>query len=414
VNTPPGGVALAAFRLDDPEIVEAGDPGGMLRHVASSAAQVRTALRACAEADLSAIGPETRPRAIVVVGSGGAGGSAFAGDALAAICGTGAPVQVTTVAGWQLPGWVGAADLVMAVSRSGHTAETIALAGEAARRGCDLIAVGAPGSPLAELAARARGAFIPVTADGPARAMPWALTVPLLVCAARLGVARLDEAAYEGAATAMEDVSHQCRPSSESFVNPAKSIALDLVGRLPVIWGGSPVAAAAARRFASQLAANAKYPALFGLVAEAGHDQVATFDGPYAPTPEPAFPAAEDLGDPFSDDAFGDGDFDHFSDDEDLDGTSSDEASLRLVLVADPADEHPAVERTRMAAASLAALRGIDVSDIQMDATGDPLRRLAATTQLLDYASVYLGIASGIDPLAIAAIKDLRDLTGRE
>ena len=414
MNTPPGGVALAAFRLDDPEIVEAGDPGGMLRQVASSAAQVRTALRACAEADLSAIGPETRPRAIVVAGSGGAGGSAFAGDALAAICGTGAPVQVTTVAGWQLPGWVGAADLVMAVSRSGHTAETLALAGEAARRGCDLVAVGAPGSPLAELAARARGAFIPVTAAGPARAMPWALTVPLLVCAARLGVARLDEAAYEGAAAAMEDVSHQCRPSSESFVNPAKSLALDLVGRLPLIWGGSPVAAAAARRFASQLAANAKYPALFGLVAEAGHDQVATFDGPYAPTPEPAFPAAEDLGDPFSDDAFGDGGFDGFSDDEDLDGTSSDEASLRLVLVADPVDEHPAVERTRAAAASLAALRGIDVSDIQMDTTGDPLRRLAATTQLLDYASVYLGIASGIDPLAIAAIKDLRDLTGRE
>ena len=418
MNTPPGGVALAAFRLDDPEIVEAGDPGGMLRQVASSAAQVRTALRACAEADLSAIGPETRPRAIVVAGSGGAGGSAFAGDALAAICGTGAPVQVTTVAGWQLPGWIGAADLVMAVSRSGHTAETIALAGEAARRGCHLVAVGAPGSPLAELAVRARGAFIPVTAEGPARAMPWALTVPLLVCAARLGIARLDEASYEAAAAAMEDVSHQCRPSSESFVNPAKSLALDLVGRLPLIWGGSPVAAAAARRFASQLAANAKYPALFGLVAEAGHDQVATFDGPYAPTPEPAFPAAEDLGDPFSDSAFGDGEFGDgdfdFSDDEDLDGTSSDEASLRLVLVADPGDEHPAVERTRAAAASLAALRGIDVSDIQMDATGDPLRRLAATTQLLDYASVYLGIASGIDPLAIAAIKDLRDLTGRE
>jgi hypothetical protein len=44
----------------------------------------------------------------------------------------------------------------------------------------------------------------------------------------------------------------------------------------------------------------------------------------------------------------------------------------------------------------------------------EPLRRLAATVQLLDYASVYLGIASSIDPLAIAAIKDLRDLTGRE
>ena len=413
MSTPPGGAALAAFRLDDPEIVAAGDPGGMLRQVASSAAQVRTALRACAEADLSALGPDTRPRAIVVVGSGGAGGSAFACDALAAVCGAGAPVQVTGISGWQLPGWVGAADLVIAVSRSGHTAEALALAGEAARRGCYLVGGGAPGSPLQELAARARGAFVPVTTVGPARAMPWALTVPLLVCAARLGVARIDDAAYEEAAAIMEDVSHQCRPSSESFVNPAKSLALDLVGRLPVIWGGSPVATAAARRFASQLAANAKRPALVGELPEAGHDQVATFDGPYAPPPEPAFPAAEDIG-TFGVGGFGDGDFDSLADDDaDLDGLTPDEASLRLVLIADPAGEHPSVERARAAAVSLAAVRGIDVSDVTMD-SGEPLRRLAGTVQLLDYASVYLGIAGGIDPLAIAAIKDMRDLTDRE
>ncbi len=411
MNTPLGGAALAAFRLDDIEIVEAGDPGGMLRQVASSAAQVRTALRACAEADLSALGPDTRPRTIVVAGSGGAGGSTFACDALAAICGLGSPVQVTGVSGYQLPGWVGAADLVIAVTRSGHTAEALALAGEAARRGCDLVGVSAPDSALQELVAQARGTFIPAAPVGPARAMPWALTVPLLVSAVRLGVARIDDAAYEAAAAAMEDVSHQCRPSSESFVNPAKSLALDLVGRLPLVWGGSQVAAAAARRFASQLAANAKYPALLGLLPEAGHDQVAAFDGPYTPPPEPAFPAAEDLGGVgLSDDDFG------FSeeDDAELEGLSGDEESLRLVLIADPAGEHPVVERTRAAAASLAALRGVDVSDIAMDASADPLRRLAATVQLLDYASVYLGIAAGIDPLAIAAIKDLRDLTRRE
>jgi hypothetical protein len=188
------------------------------------------------------------------------------------------------------------------------------------------------------------------------------------------------------------------------------------VGRLPLIWGGSPVAAAVARRFASQLAANAKYPAVVGLLPEAGHDQVAAFDGPYAPPPEPAFPAAEDLGGTgLGDTGFTDEDF-GFSeeDDADLDGLTADDESLRLVLIADPAGEHPAVTRTRTAAASLAGIRGVDVSDITMDSGGDPLRRLAATVQLLDYASVYLGIAAGIDPLAIAAIKDLRDLTGRE
>jgi glucose/mannose-6-phosphate isomerase len=400
VNTPHGGVALAAFRLDDPELVESGDPGGMLRQVASSAAQVRTAVRACDETDLSALRPESRPRAIVTVG---AGGSVFAGDTLAAICGPRSPVQVIGVSGYQLPGWVGAADLVIAVSRSGETAEVLALAAEAARRGCDLAAVAAPGSPLQQVTLAARGTFIPVTSGGPARSVPWALAVPLLVMASRLGIARVDAAAYESAAAAMEDISHQCRPSSESFVNPAKSLALDLVGALPLIWGGSPLAAVAARRFASQLAANAKYPSIAGALPDAGHDQVATFDGPFAPAPEPDFPAAEDFGE----DSFGE-----LSEDDvgALTETPDDNPLLRLVLLADQAGEQSEVKRSREAAVSLAAVRGIEVSEIAMDGT-EPLVRLAAAVHLLDYASVYLGIACGIDPLAIAAIKDLRDLT---
>jgi glucose/mannose-6-phosphate isomerase len=400
VNTPHGGVALAAFRLDDPELVESGDPGGMLRQVASSAAQVRTAVRASDETDLSALRPDNRPRAIVVAG---AGGSVFAGETLAAICGPRSPTQVIGVSGYQLPGWVGAADLVIAVSRSGETAEVLALAAEAARRGCDLAAVAAPGSPLQQVALAARGTFIPVTSGGPARSMPWALAVPLLVMASRLGVARVDVAAYESAAVAMEDISHQCRPSSESFVNPAKSLALDLVGTLPLIWGGSPLASVAARRFAAQLAANAKYPSLAGVLPDAGHDQVATFDGPFAPAPEPDFPAAED----FDDDSFGELSEDHVGA---LTETPDDNPLLRLVLLADQAGEQSAVTRSREAAVSLAAARGIEVSEITMDGT-EPLVRLAGAVHLLDYASVYLGIACGIDPLAIAAIKDLRDLT---
>jgi glucose/mannose-6-phosphate isomerase len=399
VNTPHGGVALAAFRLDDPELVESGDPGGMLRQVASSAAQVRTALRACDETDLSALRPDTRPRAIITAG---AGGSVFAGDTLAAVCGPRSPVQVSGVSGYQLPGWVGAADLVIAVSRSGETAEVLALAAEAARRGCNLAAVGAPGSPLQQLALAARGTFIPVTSGGPARSTPWALAVPLLVIASRLGVARVETAVYESAATAMEDISHQCRPSSESFVNPAKSLALDLVGTLPLIWGGSPLAGVAARRFTAQLAANAKYPSVTGVLPDVGHDQVATFDGPFAPSPEPDFPAAED---------FADESFDELSESVgSLSDPAEDHTLLRLVLLADPVGEHSEVARAREAAVSLAAARGVEVSEITMDGT-EPLVRLAGAVHLLDYASVYLGIACGIDPLAIAAIKDMRDLT---
>ena len=42
-------------------------------------------------------------------------------------------------------------------------------------------------------------------------------------------------------------------------------------------------------------------------------------------------------------------------------------------------------------------------------ASGDlPLERLASLVALVDYASVYLAIANGIDPAPIAAIQELK------
>src|SRR6516165_3029520 len=278
---------LAADRLDTPDVVEAADPGDMLRQVASAAAQVRTALRSCAETDLSAFTAEGRPRALVVAGLGASG---LAGEMLNAMAGLSSPVQVVVSPGERLPGWVGAADAVIAVSCSGSTPETLAIATQAARRGCRLAGVGAEGSPLHRIAEQARAPFVPVVPavpDGLPRSMLWAVAVPLLVIAEQMGVARIGPAVYELAARRLEEVSHQCRPASESFVNPGKSLALDLVGTLPVVWGTSVLSTVAARRFVSQLGENAKYPAILGRLPEAAQDQISAFDGPFAPAERP-------------------------------------------------------------------------------------------------------------------------------
>ena len=294
---------LAADRLDTPDVIEAADPGDMLRQIASSAAAVRTALRSCEETDLSAFTPDARPRAIIVAGLGGSG---LAGEILGAVTGPGSPVQVLGLVAAQaerLPGWVGAADAVIAVSGSGTTAETLAVMAEAARRGCRLVGVGPGDSPLHRLAEQARAPFIPVVAAGPNSTLPrsrlWGLAIPLLVIAERLGVARVGAEVYEQASSRLEEVSHQCRLASESFVNPGKSLALDLVGTLPLVWGTSALSAVAARRFASQLSENAKYPAIVGVLPEAAHSQIAAFDGPFAPAarPSPGPAEAEDLPD---------------------------------------------------------------------------------------------------------------------
>ncbi len=366
----------AQQRLDDPVLLEVGDPGGMLRQVASAAAQVRTALRLTAEADLGALDAVGRPRAIVITGMGGSG---VAGEVLAAVCGPGSAAQIATVHDYQLPGWVGAADLVIAVSCSGATEETLAVAGEAVRRGCPLIGVGGAGSPLAMLAEQAHAPFVPVQSAGMPRATLWGLSVPLLVIADRLGVAEVSAEGFEAAAAELERLSHLCRPDSEAFVNPAKTLALELAGTLPLIWGTSPLAGVAAYRFACQLNENAKYPAIAGVLPEANHNQVVTFDGPFAPWPGGS--AADD-------------------------GTPP-AVPLRLVVLRD-SHEHPQTARRREASVELAEQRGIEVSEIA--AEGDrPLDRLATLVQLIDYATVYLGIGTGIDPVPVAAIQELKD-----
>ncbi len=403
---------LAADRLDTPDVVEAADPGDMLRQVASAAAQLRTALRSCAETDLSAFSPDARPRAIVVAGVGASG---IAGEILGAITGLGSPVQVVVSQAERLPGWVGAADAVIAVSCSGATPETLAIAAEAARRGCRLAGVGAEGSPLHRIAEQARAPYVPVVPPGfprggsggssppeSARAMLWAVTVPLLVMAERLGVTRIDTDVYELAASRLEEVAHQCRPASESFVNPGKSLALDLVGALPMVWGTSALSGVAARRFASQLSENAKYPAIVGVLPEAAHGQVAAFDGPFAPSP--SRPAASRPAEP---DPSGD-DLDLSAWDLGIDESPPGRGftALRLVLIADPGEDQR-VGAQRAAVTELAAQRGVGMSELAMDGE-HPLVRLAGVVQLTDYASVYLAIASGIDPGQAVAIGDLK------
>ena len=362
---------LASDRLDDAELVEAADPGGMLRQVASSAAQVRSAVRVCSEVDLSPVINPGRPRAIVVAGMGGSG---IAGDVLAAICGTGNSMQVVTSHGYQLPGWVGAADLVIAVSCSGSTEETLAVATEAVRRGSNLVAVGAAGSPLQAIATQARAPFVPVVSAGMPRSTLWGLSIPLIAIAERAGVLEVGEDVYEATAAALEQIAFQCRPTSESFVNPGKSLALDLFGSLPMIWGSSPLSGVAAKRFAAQLNENAKYPGIAGELPEASHNQVVAFDGPFAP------------------------------------GTRLDAESgypLRLILLSDPA-AHPQVALRQAVSAELATARGIRVSELAMEGE-HPLLRFASVVQLIDYATVYLGIASGVDPTPIEIIQELKE-----
>ncbi|HEV8526553.1 MAG TPA: SIS domain-containing protein, partial [Actinomycetes bacterium] len=261
--------------LDDVAALAANDPGGMMRATASAGAQVREATALTAECDLSQLADEGRPRAIVIAGAGTA---ARSGDVLATVAGPRCPVPVLAHRHSGVPGWVGAADVVIAVSASGRSPEALAAADAAARRGARLVAIGAPDSPLQSVAERARAPFVPVPRRAPARASLWSLTVPVLLAARALGLVKITEADLAETASRLDADADRCRPTAESFVNPAKGMALALAGTVPVVWGSSPLATMAARRFGDTLSANARYPVVTGELGEAGRGRVGLLD----------------------------------------------------------------------------------------------------------------------------------------
>src|SRR5436309_1549332 len=106
----------------------------------------------------------------------------------------------------------------------------------------ELLPAADPGGMLRQVASSAAQ----VRSAGQPRSTLWALSVPLLVIAGQLGIADLGAGAYETAAAELERLSRACRPDSDSFLNPAKALALELAGTLPVIWGTSPLTAVAA------------------------------------------------------------------------------------------------------------------------------------------------------------------------
>ena len=368
--------------LDLVPALEAGDPAEMLPAIASGAAQVRESARLAREAGVAALAEDGRPRAVVVCGMGGSG---IAGDVLAAVAGTSCPVPVITHRGYGLPAWVGVPDLVIAVSCSGSTEETLSATEEAVRRGCRLMVVGGADSPLEALGARGRALFVPVTQGRQPRATVWALSTPLVVAADALGLLTAGEDVVEATALRLEELAMRCRLDADHFVNPAKLLALELTGSLPVVWGTSPLAGVAAYRLACQLNENAKVPAVWGVLPEANHNQVVAFDGPFA---RGATGSIEDLfRDPVEDDLPA-------------------QTRMRLVLLRD-SEEHPQVTRRTAVSSELADERGIGVSTLTAEGSSS-FERLASLVALGDWASAYLALLEGRDPTPVDAITALK------
>ncbi|WP_328294938.1 phosphosugar isomerase [Kineococcus sp. NBC_00420] len=383
--------ALDEALLADGDQLTGADSTGVLRALASAGAQVREALDLSAEARVVRLAEDDRPRAVVIAALAG---SSVVADIVQSLAGRGCPVPVVVRHGGPLPSWVGPLDLVIAVSLSGRAPGPVALAVEASRRGARVVAVAGDGSPLSEIGSRngnvhvrpARG----VRADGgdprSSRVALWSLVTPVLLACDAMGLLSASASELAGVADRLDAEAEACRPWSETFVNPAKVLALEVSGAVPVVLGDGDLMAAAARRAAGMLARTARVPAVSGALPDDASEVVATFGGPFAAGVDDVF------ADPF------------------VDGPAG--PRLQLLMVRDsPLAVSDEDRRLANAVVTTASDAGVRVSELVAD-EGTPAQRLAQLIARTDYAAVYLALASGIDPERSPQVADLKDRLG--
>lgn len=391
--------------LDDPAALRRVDRDHALLALAGAGARIRTALRLSDAAGLAQLRPDGRPRTVLVAGHGGA---LSAASVLAALAVTScqvvplAPTDVTSVkrgelgtpaftAGlsWQLPGWAGPLDLLIVASADGGEHGLISLTEQGYARGCAIAVIAPAGSPLAEAALQVRGMplpYVPVadTEDEgtPRRAeepdLPaedpgvlWAVLAPLLALTEKLGVTQLPPGALEAMADRLDEVAVRCRPDAAAYVNPAKDLAGQLAGTVPLLWAEGPVAGAVAERFAGMLADRAGRPALTGMLPQAltAHRGMLVGQLGAGVDPDDFFRDRIDEPDPLK---------------------------LQVLLLrqtpgegGEPPEPGYGVSRAHR----LATAHDVRITEYT-SSLADPLQALAELTALTDFAAVYLGLAA--------------------
>lgn len=340
------------------EQVQKVDRQDMLGLVRAYPEQLEGALAASFQGSL----PRQPSRVLVV----GMGGSAIGGDYLGAWADAEGKAPILVSRHYELPAWVGPDTLVVAVSYSGNTEETLASFAQAKKQGAMLAAV-STGARLEELAKSYQAPFARI---GGAKMMPRAAlpanfgTTALLLD--HLGVLKTRHALEKTVRTLREAVV-DVAPDVPSSKNEAKRIALALQDSVAAVYGAS-ILAPAARRFANQLNENSKVLAWWGVMPEMNHNELVGWEG-------------------------------------------DDELDRFTAVFLRHAAEHEQAKKRYEFTGRLVQERGGRL--VQIDSRGDTIPERLLTSSLVgDAVSVYLAVLRGKDPTPVDVITNLKSRVG--
>jgi glucose/mannose-6-phosphate isomerase len=294
----------------------------------------------------------------------GMGGSGIVGNIVEALMAGRCGLPIVVVKDYRSPGCLGEHSLVIAVSYSGNTEETIEATTHAIE-GSSKVVVISSGGYLRELAVEKGLSYVPVPSGIQPRAALASMVVPVFSMMEKMGIWGGFEHELAATVAQLQARRPSLVPEAPIEENPAKKLALDISRKIPLIYG-SGIGAVAAQRFKCQINENAKAPAFWNAYPELDHNELAGW------------------------------------------GQHGDVTRQIIHLVELRNDfEHPQVRKRFDLTRDLMRECIAGVSEVH--ARGDhPLGQLFDLIYVCDYASLYLAVAEGIDPGPVTAIEELK------
>ena len=344
--------------LDDPSAYQRIDTSGTRTVIRDLPRQCRVAWR---EAQVLELPPDYRDVDKVVIL--GMGGLVLAGDLLRSLAALESPVPIFVHRDYGLPLMVDDRTLVIAMSYSGDTEETVSAFEAALATGAKKLVITTGGQLLATARANGVPAFVFGYRSTVRGALGYGL-MPLLAIAEKVGIVGSKAEDVEEAAILMEHMAGRIGEHVPLKRNHAKHLAERLEGHLPVVYGAG-ILTEVARRWKTQFNENSKLWCFWEELPEANHNAIVGY------------------------------------------GLPREMAARAFVIFLRGPALHPRIRVRYEATRQVLAKAG--VASETVDAEGKSLlAHMMSTIFFGDYVSLYLAILGGVDPSETNAIVGLK------
>lgn len=209
----------------------------------------------------------------------GMGGSAIGGDIIRSLGYTELKVPFVVVRDYSLPNFVDKDSLLIVVSYSGNTEETISTCREGLGRGASVLAI-TSGGEIECIVESQSSPLISIPKGFPPRAALGYTFIPILAVFSRIGLIKISDEDIIKTVELMREIrDKELKDEIPEDKNIAKRLANKIYGHLPAIYAPNEYMGVIAYRWKCQLNENSKLFSIWNSFPELNHNEIEGWEG---------------------------------------------------------------------------------------------------------------------------------------